>query len=153
MRAKNVWLVVVGFWTLLKVTVCDPEGVAELPLLLKRKEPAVTVLTIQPDASPIPVGWLMVDEELLKPVGVVQEPEAVVQIKAANDCMVVPVVGTVKVNAYVVVALLLAGLELLNVSLRLVIWAAETLGKKTVCSDTSESTAASVKKVTLLTSK
>ena len=91
-------MAVVGFWTLLKVTVCELEGVEALPFLLRRRLPAVAVLTVQPAASPRLTGWLIVDELLSKPVGVTQAPEGASQAVAEKDLTMVPVVGTVKVN-------------------------------------------------------
>lgn len=61
-----------------------------------RKLPAVATLTVQPDAAPRFVGWLdKVADELEKPVGVVQVPDAVVQMSTANDLIAV-LEGTVK---------------------------------------------------------
>jgi len=45
-----------GFATLEKLTVWAPVGAAEFPDLLSLSEPAVAVLTVQPDASPRLVG-------------------------------------------------------------------------------------------------
>ncbi len=82
-RAKKVWLVVVGFCTLPK-TICLAAGavVLEAPVADALMLPAVAVLT---DHVPDRVVDVNVEEEFRKPVGVVQLPEAVVQICAWND--------------------------------------------------------------------
>lgn len=54
--AKKVLLVALGLTTLPNTTVWLPDGAAELPVFLIRSEPAVAVLTDQPDASPRLVG-------------------------------------------------------------------------------------------------
>jgi hypothetical protein len=77
---------------------------------------------VQPLASPKPVGWLArAAEVLLKPVGAVQVPSAVVHINIPTDWTLVVVFATVKVNVYLVVALEAFGLDELKVNVRLVI--------------------------------
>lgn len=93
MRAKNVVLVVVGFWTLPN-TICFavPVVVLVAPVAVARILPGVDVFTVH---EPDKVLEVKVELELAKPVGVVQEPEAVVHICAWNDWNVA-VVAVVK---------------------------------------------------------
>lgn len=98
-RTKKVVLIASGLATFEKLTVWAPVGAAELPDLLRRSDPAVAVLTVQPVASPRLVGCAVSVEELFtKPVGVVQVPLAVVQAVNEADCRTVDD-GTVKLNA------------------------------------------------------
>lgn len=77
-----------------------PLGAVELEASKIRSEPAVAVLTVQPEAEPKLVGWEdSVEPVTVKPDGVVQVPLAVVQISAATDWTLVPVVGRVKLSA------------------------------------------------------
>jgi len=98
--------------------------VLALVLLLMRRLPAVAVLTDQPEVDPRPEGLLIVDELTENPVGVHELKLVLVQASAENDLTIVPVVGTVKLKVYVVVALEAAALDELRVTLRLVIAAA-----------------------------
>ena len=86
-----------GFVTPWNTTVCEPVGAATLPLLLKRKLPAVDVSTVQPEASPRFVGWSIVVPVTENPPGVVQLPTAVVQAVADSDFTTVAD-GTVKLK-------------------------------------------------------
>jgi hypothetical protein len=78
MRAKKVWFVVVGFWTLPN-TIClaVPVVVLLAPVAVARILPAVLVLTVH---EPVSVELVNVEVEFKKPVGVVHVLEAVVQI-------------------------------------------------------------------------
>lgn len=57
-----------------------PDGLVTLVAWVMRKLPVEAVSTVQLVVAPRPVGWATrVEEALVKPVGVVQAPEAVVQ--------------------------------------------------------------------------
>lgn len=82
-----------GLVTLFHWIETAPEGVVAQVAVI-RKLPVTAVLLVQPVVQPSPDGWLAkVDEPLVKPAGVVQAPEAVVQAWAATDWTAVPVVG------------------------------------------------------------
>ena len=99
MRAKKVALVALGLVTLPHVMVVVPDGPEALPAFTKRNEPAVAVLTVQPEASPRLVGCDgSVEPVTEKPDGVVHEPLAFVQINASADRIFVPVVGSTPVK-------------------------------------------------------
>lgn len=104
-RMKKLALAALWLTTFAKLTVWLPVGAATSPDLLKRSEPAVAVLTVQPEASPRFVGCdASVDEATENPAGVVQVPLAVVH--AVNDADWTTVAdGTVKLKVYVVLAL------------------------------------------------
>jgi hypothetical protein len=88
----------VGLVTLLNVTaVVVALGAEASPDFTIRKEPAVALFAVQPEASPSPTGWLS-DDVFTNPVGVVQAPDAVVQAWAENDWMTVAVVATLKLK-------------------------------------------------------
>ena len=70
-------MVVVGFWTLPKTIFLAAVDVLLAPVFVARILPAVPVLTVQ---EPDNVLEVKVDDEFAKPVGVVQVPDAVVQI-------------------------------------------------------------------------